>query len=112
MHEERKKEGEINVIFTNDKTIHRLNKTYLSHDYFTDVIAFDYQEKGEIAGDIYISIDTVKKNAKLYKCPFNVELQRVIVHGFLHLIGYRDKTEKEKKEMREKESVYLDHFTD
>lgn len=107
LREEKKKEGDINIIFTNDQTIHQLNRTYLSHDFYTDVIAFDYQKPGKITGDIYISIDTVKKNAKRYKCQFNVELQRVIVHGLLHLIGYNDKTEEEKKAMREKESVYL-----
>lgn len=110
LREEKEKEGCINVIFTNDQNILHLNKTYLSHDFYTDVIAFDYQEPGKISGDIYISIDTVKKNAKKYKCRFSIELQRVIVHGLLHLIGYEDKTESGRRKMREKESRYLQHY--
>jgi len=105
--EERKEEGDINIIFTDNNNILQLNKTYLSHNYFTDVIAFQYHEGVKITGDIYISIDTVKENARRYHSTFWDELHRVMIHGLLHLIGYNDKTAKEKKEMREKESFYL-----
>jgi len=110
LREEQKKEGDINIIFSDNHTILKLNKTYLSRNYFTDVIAFPYAEGKTVDGDIYISIDTVKENAKLYKCTFMDELHRVMIHGLLHLIGYGDKTAKEKKEMREKESFYLSEF--
>lgn len=105
--EEKKREGNINIIFTNNTLIQHLNIKYLSREYFTDVIAFDYQEENKISGDIYISIDTVKENSKRYECPFHIELKRVIVHGLLHLIGYKDKTRKEKIEIKEKETFYL-----
>lgn len=104
---EKKKEGTINIVFTDDKTILRLNSTYLSHHYFTDVIAFNYSEKDVIIGDIYISINTVKFNAVKYKTRFIEELHRVMSHGVLHLIGYEDKTEEQKEKMRERESRYL-----
>lgn len=110
LREEQKKESDINIIFSDNHTILQLNKTYLSRNYFTDVIAFPYAEGKTVAGDIYISIDTVKENAKHYKCTFWDELHRVMIHGLLHLIGYGDKTAKEKKEMREKESFYLSEF--
>jgi len=107
---EKKKEGTINIVFTDDKTILRLNSTYLSQHYFTDVIAFNYSEKIVISGDIYISIDTVESNAVKYKNSFIEELHRVMSHGLLHLIGYEDKTKKEKEKMREKESIYLNEW--
>ena len=110
MHDENKYEGEINIVFTDNQTILQLNKTYLAHNYFTDVIAFSYNESNKVCGDIYISIDTVKENAITYNCSFLEELRRVMIHGLLHLIGYKDKTEKQKKEMRRKESLYLSEY--
>jgi probable rRNA maturation factor len=104
---EKRKEGTINIVFTDNPTILRLNKTYLSHHYFTDVITFNYNEAGKIIGDIYISIDTVRENAGKYKTPFPEELKRVMVHGLLHLIGYNDKTKVQKVKISEKESFYL-----
>ena len=110
MKEEKKYEGEINIIFTDEESILQLNKKYLSHNYFTDVIAFNYNEGDLIKGDIYISIDTVRANAQKYKSTFSEELHRVIVHGLLHLIGCNDKTPTQKEKMKEKEAWYLSRF--
>lgn len=99
--------GDINVIFCSDNYILDLNQKYLSHDYFTDIITFDYCEGDKLNGDLFISIDSVRENAVAYGEDFSRELSRVIVHGILHLIGYDDHTEDEKKTMRQKEDYYL-----
>lgn len=104
---EDKKLGEISYIFCDDNKILEVNKQYLSHDYFTDIITFDYVEKDIISGDIIISIDRVKENSKSFNSSFEDELHRVIIHGVLHLIGYNDKTDKEQQLMREKENECL-----
>jgi probable rRNA maturation factor len=102
---------EINTISFNlcsDEYILQLNNEVLQHDYYTDIITFELNEKNEpIEGDIYISIDRVKDNAKILNIPFITELQRVIIHGVLHLCGYKDKNTEEEKQMREKENYYL-----
>ena len=103
-----KKLGNINIIFCSDNYILDVNVKYLGHDYFTDIITFDYCEKDILSGDLFISIDTVRDNAEFYKTEFNDELNRVIVHGLLHLIGYDDHTPDEQKIMREKENYYLE----
>ena len=103
-----KKLGNINIIFCSDNYILDVNVKYLGHDYFTDIITFDYCEKDILSGDLFISIDTVRDNAEFYKTEFNDELNRVIVHGLLHLIGYDDHTPEEQKIMREKENDYLE----
>lgn len=103
-----KKLGNINIIFCSDNYILDVNVKYLGHDYFTDIITFDYCEKDILSGDLFISIDTVRDNAEFYKTEFNDELYRVIVHGLLHLIGYDDHTPEEQKIMREKENYYLE----
>lgn len=103
-----KKLGNINIIFCSDNYILDVNVKYLGHDYFTDIITFDYCEKNILSGDLFISIDTVRDNAEFYKTEFNDELNRVIVHGLLHLIGYDDHTPEEQKIMREKENYYLE----
>lgn len=103
-----KKLGNINIIFCSDNYILDVNLKYLGHDYFTDIITFDYCEKDILSGDLFISIDTVRDNAEFYKTEFNDELNRVIVHGLLHLIGYDDHTPEEQKIMREKENYYLE----
>ena len=103
-----KKLGNINIIFCSDNYILDVNVNYLGHDYFTDIITFDYCEKDILSGDLFISIDTVRDNAEFYKTEFNDELNRVIVHGLLHLIGYDDHTPEEQKIMREKENYYLE----
>jgi len=102
-----KKLGDINVIFCSDNYLLDINVKYLGHDYFTDIITFDYCEDDVLSGDLFISIDSVKDNAEFYGAEFKDELNRVIVHGLLHLIGYDDHTDEEQKTMREKENYYL-----
>lgn len=104
---EHKKAGNISIIFCSDKYELNINLTYLGHDYYTDVITFDYCEDNIISGDLFISIDTVRDNASYYGSTFEDELDRVIIHGVLHLIGYDDHTDDEQKVMRDKENQYL-----
>jgi len=104
---EDKKPNEITYVFCSDEYLHNINLTYLNHDTFTDIITFDYTEKNIINSDIFISIDRVKDNAKKYNNTFENELHRVIIHGVLHLLGYKDKSSEETKEMRAKEDFYL-----
>ena len=99
--------GDISVIFCSDPYILDVNLKYLQHDYYTDIITFDYCEGDTISGDLFISVDSVRENAAFYKTEFEEELNRVIVHGVLHLIGYDDHSEADKKEMRSKENYYL-----
>ena len=101
------KTGEISIIFCSDDYLLDINKKYLNHDYFTDIITFNYNENNTIIGDLFISIDRVKENAKELKVDFNNELFRVIIHGVLHLCGYNDKTQDQQKEIRTKEDEYL-----
>jgi probable rRNA maturation factor len=108
INEEGKKINTISFNLCSDEYILQLNNEALKHDYYTDIITFELNEKNEpIEGDIYISIDRVKDNAKSLKIPFITELQRVLIHGILHLCGYKDKSTKEEKQMREKENYYL-----
>lgn len=102
-----KKMGEISYIFCSEEKILSVNNEYLQHDYYTDIITFDYTEKATIAGDIFISIDTVKSNAVGYKISFEDEIARILIHGILHLCGLKDKTKKEEKAMREAEDKAL-----
>ena len=106
---ENRKIKELNYIFCSDDYLLDINKQYLNHDYYTDVITFDNSDDDseEIEGDIFISIDRVKENAADSKTFFSHELHRVMVHGLLHLIGYADKSEEEITQMREKEEAYL-----
>jgi rRNA maturation RNase YbeY len=99
--------GELNYIFCNDKKILAVNQEFLQHDYFTDIITFDYCEGDKLSGDLFISVDTVRDNAVEYGTEFNDELNRVIVHGVLHLIGYDDHSDEDIAEMRSKENYYL-----
>ena len=100
--------GFISISFCSDKHLLKMNKSVLQHDYFTDIITFQLNEENEaIEGDIYISIDRVKDNAKTLKIRWENELKRVLVHGILHLCGYKDKTKKESELMRKKENEYL-----
>ena len=107
VHEEDKYTGTLSYIFCSDEYLLSINEMYLKSDYLTDIISFDYTEDKIISGDMLISIDRVKENAKIYKTTFQKELMRVMIHGILHLCGYKDKTEKEKKCMKEKEDYYL-----
>jgi probable rRNA maturation factor len=100
--------GEISFIFCSDDYLLEVNKQYLNHDYFTDIITFDYVENDIISGDIFISCDRVKENASEYKTGFINELSRIIIHGVLHLLGYKDKSEKDKLLMTLKEDIYLE----
>lgn len=99
--------GQISIIFCSDNYILDINQKFLQHDYFTDIITFDYCEGDRLSGDIFISVDTVRENAVEYGTDFKDELNRVIVHGLLHLIGYDDHSKKEIAEMRSKEDYYL-----
>ena len=99
--------GDISIIFCSDNYILDVNIEYLQHDYFTDIITFDYCEGNKLNGDLFISIDSVRENASFYGTEFADELNRVIVHGVLHLIGYDDHTEEDIKVMRSKENYYL-----
>lgn len=105
--EEGFKVGEINVIFCCDPYLLEINRHYLHHDYFTDIITFDYCENGVLSGDLFISVDTVKANSEEYQVMFHVELLRVIIHGVMHLAGYKDKTDPDAAKMRERENHYL-----
>lgn len=104
---EKKALGEINYIFCDDEYLLKKNQDFLNHDTLTDIITFDYSEENKLSADIFISIERVKENALIFAVPFEKELKRVIIHGILHLIGYKDKSEEETKTMRSKENFYL-----
>jgi rRNA maturation RNase YbeY len=104
----RKKPGNITYIFCSDAEILRINQSYLSHDYYTDIITFDYSENDKIFGDLFISLETVKTNSEKFKTLFDEELRRVMIHGILHLCGYDDKSPENKIAMREKEDKSLE----
>ncbi len=101
------KVGEINYVFCDDEYLHKLNVEYLNHDTFTDIISFDYTLGKELSGDIFISIERVKENAIKYNQTLDNELNRVIIHGVLHYMGYKDKSDLEKEQMRAKEDECL-----
>jgi len=110
--QEEKELGEINYVFCSDNDLLNYNEKYLNHDDLTDVITFDYCDKNIISGDILISIERVTENSKIYSINtnneiFNNELNRVMIHGLLHLIGFNDKTEEDMKAMRNKEDECL-----
>ena len=105
---EMKRIGNIAIIFCSDGYLLDVNRKYLGHDYFTDIITFDYCEGERLSGDLFISVDSVRENAVEYGTEFANELNRVMVHGLLHLIGYDDHTEEDVKTMREKENHYLE----
>jgi rRNA maturation RNase YbeY len=100
-------EGDITYIFCSDNYILDINQKYLSHDYFTDIITFNYNKDNIISGDIFISVDTVFNNSKIYKQTFETELHRVMIHGILHLLGYDDHTETDIANMRKAENDSL-----
>lgn len=107
---ENKKLGEINYIFCDDEHLLQVNRDFLQHDYYTDVITFDYVKGKTISADIFVSLPRISDNAKSLSKDFNSELLRVLAHGVLHLCGYKDKTEDEILEMRSKEDYYLSIF--
>lgn len=100
--------NEILVNFVENKAIKKINKDFLKHNYNTDIITFPYNDKRkQIEGELFISLDTVQKNSKVYGSGYKMELERVIIHGCLHLAGYNDRTKKEKELIRKKENFYL-----
>ena len=103
----KKETGEISYLFCTDEKILEINRQYLQHDFYTDIITFDYSEGDRISGDIFISLDTVLSNSVQYDTCFEEELYRVIIHGILHLCGLHDKTEADAAEMRKAEDKAL-----
>lgn len=99
--------GDLSLVFCSDSYLLQVNQEYLNHDYYTDIITFDYTNDNLVSGDLFISIDRVRDNANSYNVEFLNELQRVVVHGVLHLLGYKDKSENDQKLMRQKENEYL-----
>ena len=102
--------GDVTYIFCSSEVHRKMNIDFIGHDYFTDVITFDYSDlKGEgiVSGDIFIDVDTVKDNARIYGATFTSEMHRIIVHGVLHLCGQKDKTPRAEKQMHRKEDKYL-----
>ncbi len=100
--------GFINYIFCSDEYLHKINVEHLNHDTYTDIITFQYNEQEEpVESDIYISVERIEENAKEFNTSFDNELDRVIIHGVLHLMGQGDKTEEEKQQMREREDYFL-----
>ena len=99
--------GSLNFLFVDDKEMLKYNKKYLQHESYTDIITFDNSLNNKIAGDIVISLERVNENAKYYQVSYNYELERVMVHGLLHLLGYNDKNKEEKIIIRKKENYYL-----
>lgn len=106
-HTEGKLLGDVSVVFCSDTYLLELNKRHLQHDFFTDIITFDYSEGVRVAGDLFVSVDRVYENADAYNVSRETELNRVSVHGILHLLGYKDKTQQEVTVMREKENEAL-----
>ena len=105
--EENKEEGEISLVFCTDEELLQVNKDHLNHDFYTDIITFDYCEGNTISGDLFISTERVAANAMEFGVEFEEELARVVFHGLLHLSGYNDKSEEDKAIMRSKENHYL-----
>ena len=97
----------LSFVFCDDEYLKNINVKYLGHDYYTDVISFDYSTEEGLVGDVFISIERVRENANNFKVSFNEELFRVIIHGVLHLCGFNDKTDKEIKEIRKQENHFL-----
>ncbi|MDP2452995.1 MULTISPECIES: rRNA maturation RNase YbeY [unclassified Kaistella] len=110
INQESKKLGTINYIFLSDEGLLKVNQDFLNHDYYTDVITFDYVKGKTISADIYVSLPRISENAMTLSKDFTSELNRVLAHGILHLCGYKDKTNEEQTEMRNKEDFYLNIF--
>lgn len=107
---EKKQLGQVNYVFTSDEELLKVNVQFLKHNTYTDIITFDYCEGKKVIGDIIISVERVEENAKKLKVDFNEELRRVIIHGVLHLCGYKDKTKAAAELMRKKENLALKKF--
>ena len=109
---EEKRVGDISFIFCSDEYLLDVNRKFLNHDYYTDIITFDDVEGNVINGDIFISVDRVKENSIEFETSFDNEVHRILIHGVLHLLGYKDKAKKDKHLMTEKEDLYLKLFND
>jgi probable rRNA maturation factor len=107
---ENREKGELSYVFCTDEYLHKINVEYLNHDTYTDIITFDYSVGKKLHGDIYISVKRVTENAGTYRCSVKEEMARVMVHGILHLCGYKDKSTVEATIMRGKEDFYLSRF--
>ncbi len=107
---EEKKLGKIQYIFCDDEYLLNVNREYLQHDFYTDIITFDYVKGKKISGDIFVSLPRIKDNAVQLSTDENEELKRVLAHGILHLCGYKDKSEEEQTMMTEKENYYLSKY--
>ena len=107
----KKEEGDLAFIFCSDNHLLGINKEYLNHDYFTDIITFDYSEKNILSGDIFISVDRVEENANNFNVNLENEFHRIIIHGILHLAGYNDKSDEERNEMTRLENFYLEVYS-
>ncbi|MFV0553361.1 MAG: rRNA maturation RNase YbeY [Mangrovibacterium sp.] len=108
---EEKKLGDVNFIFCSDDYLLDVNRQYLNHDYYTDIITFDYVEDRLISGDLFISCDRVVENAETFQVKFDEEMRRMLIHGVLHLLGYKDKEPADKELMTSKENFYLAKFS-
>lgn len=108
--EENKTPGDLVFILTSDKKVLEINRKFLKHSYYTDVISFDYSVEGEVNGEIYMSVDTIRRNAVNYKSGIKEELLRVMIHGVLHLCGYRDEDLKDKEKMFNRQEQKLKEF--
>jgi len=104
---EGKKLESINYVFCSDNELLKINQQFLQHDYFTDIVTFDLSETELVIGEVYISLDRVRENARNLNVPLGTEMRRVIFHGALHLCGYEDKSMAQRKRMRKKEDYYL-----
>lgn len=102
--------NELNYIFCEDSYLLEINRNYLNHDTFTDIITFDYSQGNELGGDIFISVERVKENAEIFEVNVDIELKRVMAHGVLHMMGYNDKSELESELMRKKENEKIELF--
>ncbi|WP_350286738.1 rRNA maturation RNase YbeY [uncultured Croceitalea sp.] len=102
--------GQLSYVFCKDDYLLEINKKYLDHDTYTDIITFDYSVQGEISGDVFISLERVKENSKKFEVDFHEELRRVMVHGVLHLLGFSDGTDEQKSAMREEENKMMELF--
>jgi rRNA maturation RNase YbeY len=103
--------GSLSIVFCSDDYLLNVNQQYLNHDYYTDIITFNYSSKRVISGDLFISTDTVRSNAQIFEVSFSQELVRVIFHGVLHLLGWEDQSDLEKDEMRRLENFWLQKFS-
>jgi len=109
---EKKIPGDLNFIFTDDKSLLEINLNFLGHDYFTDVISFDYCEDNIVNGEVYMSIDTIKRNADSLNVPLGEEVIRIMIHGVLHLCGYFDDTEENRLKMYNLQEGWVETFYD